>query len=294
MAHSGRFAYNSTMSYAVAIVSPEGYVHSLAFQEVAESIHYALLALGYDSVMTTNFDDPTRRYIVFGSNLVSMVPGLTLPANAILFNLEQFSPESTWIEPSLLDLFRSYAVWDYSPVNIGLLAEQGITHVRHVPIGYVPELTRIPQDVPQDIDVLFYGSYNDRRRAILVALEERGVNVQTLFAVYGAERDAMIARSRIVLNLHFFESKIFEIVRVSYLLANGRFVVSERGSDAAHEALYESALAFSEYEDLVDTCIHYLNHEDQRQAIAQAGFNLMRNHLQTEFLKPVLAAYPPH
>ena len=105
----------------------------------------------------------------------------------------------------------------------------------HVPIGYVPALTRIVA-VPEDIDVLFYGAMTDRRRAILDKLRAKGFRVESLFGVYGAGRDAWIARSKIVINIHYSEqAKIFEIVRISYLLANRRAVVSERGTDPTEE-----------------------------------------------------------
>ena len=44
-----------------------------------------------------------------------------------------------------------------------------------------------------------------------------------------------IARSKIVLNLHQYDAQVFEIVRVSYLLANRRAVVSERGANPTED-----------------------------------------------------------
>ena len=46
------------------------------------------------------------------------------------------------------------------------------------------------------------------------------------YGVYGAERDRLIARSRLVLNVHYFPTHIFEMIRVSYLLANRTAVVA--------------------------------------------------------------------
>jgi hypothetical protein len=61
--------------------------------------------------------------------------------------------------------------------------------------------------------------------------------------VYGQARDALVARARIQLNVHYYEAKVFEVVRVSYLLANGRFVVSETGADAEEEASFGPGVA---------------------------------------------------
>jgi hypothetical protein len=84
----------------------------------------------------------------------------------------------------------------------------------HCGIGYGPELTRIAP-APEDIDVLFVGSVNERRLIVLKQLAERGVNVDARFNLYGPERDAFVARARIILNVHFYDARLFEMVRVS-------------------------------------------------------------------------------
>ena len=45
--------------------------------------------------------------------------------------------------------------------------------------------------------------------------------LRTLFGDYGEVRDRWIARSRVVLNIHFYDIKVAEQVRLSYLLNNG-------------------------------------------------------------------------
>jgi len=89
----------------------------------------------------------------------------------------------------------------------------GLPRPTYVPIGYVPELTRIAP-AAEDIDVLFYGASYERRYAVLRDLHDRGLRVKWLSGVYGASRDAWIARSKIVLNIHYWDAKIFEKVRL--------------------------------------------------------------------------------
>jgi hypothetical protein len=65
--------------------------------------------------------------------------------------------------------------------------------------------------------------------------------------IWGTIRDEMIGRSKLVLNLTGYESAntIFEIVRVSYLLANGRAVVCQKREGIEIESdLLESGLLF--------------------------------------------------
>ena len=277
------------MRFAVAIVSPPNFQHSRAFDEVAEGLHHALLALGHDSVLTNRLDLDERRTIVLGGNLL-VRNGLKPPKNPIFYNLEQLGDDlPSMTLPGFFDLFRRYPTWDYSQANIERLAALGLPRPTFVPIGYVPELTRIAP-AAEDIDVLFYGAPYERRYAVLRDLHDRGLRVKWLSGVYGASRDAWIARSKIVLNIHYWEAKIFEITRVSYLLANRRAVVSERGADPALERDVESGVAFADYDGLVDRCVELLGDERARRELAERGYQVFSARDQAAIVHRALSA----
>jgi hypothetical protein len=272
--------------YAVTVISPPGYVHSAAFREVAEALVHGLQALEHDAVLG---EDPRvygRKHIVLGANLLPHTRQKLRPGS-ILYNLEQIQEGSPWLTESLLALYRQFPLWDYSEANADALERLGVSRPTVVPIGWMPQLARI-EPAPQDIDVLFYGSMNDRRRAVLRGLHERGVRVHAAFGVYGEARDRLIARSRIVLNVHFYEAKVFEIVRVSYLLGNGRVVVSEQGSNPAEEAPFEDAVAFAPYDGLVERCLALLREPAERERRAYAGSMAMGSRPETRFLEGAL------
>ncbi len=277
--------------FAVTVVTPPGYAHSAAFREVAESLHHGLLALGHDSVLT---DDPAprgRRPIVLGSNLLPAVKRRPA-ADAILYNLEQVDPGSPWLTPELLELFRRHTVWDYSARNAARYPGLGLAVPRVVPIGWVPALTRIAPAPVEDVDVLFYGSQNPRRRRVLDALRAHGLRVEAPYGVYGAERDRLIARAKVVLNVHFYEAKVFEVVRVSYLLANRRCVVSERGAELEEERQFEPGVAFAPYGQLVEACARLVADPAARAALAAAGQDLMQRRDQAAYLRDALGEAP--
>jgi hypothetical protein len=277
------------MPFAVTIVAPPGYQHSLAFLELAETVHYGLRALGHDSVLTTDGVLPGRRHVVLGANLLATDP-IPLAPDAILYNLEQIAPGSPWLKPEMLALFRRHPVWDYSARNADALVALGLPRPQVVPIGYVPQLTRIAPAAAEDIDVLFYGTLNERRARVLEALRARGANVVHAFGKYAGERDALIARAKLCLNVHHYDAKVFEIVRVSYLLANARAVVSERGADVEDERAFEPGVAFAPYDRLVDRCLALLAAPDERRRLAQAGFELMRARSEPAYLAAALSA----
>lgn len=269
--------------FSVVVIRPPGYAHSAAFQEVAEALFFALRGLGQDVSLALE-PEAGRRPIVLGSNLLCHHP-VELPANAILYNLEQVDPGSSWLGPSLRELFRTHTVWDYSPANAQRYAGMGLPPPQVVPIGWVPELTRIAPATTEDIDVLFYGSLNERRAAVLEELRDRGLQVHAAFGVYGSERDRLIARSKVVLNVHFYEAKVFEIVRVSYLLANRRCVVSERGADPVEEREFEGGVAFAAYGRLAERCHRLCAHPAERGRLSEEGFRI----LSSRDLRPILA-----
>ncbi len=130
---------------------------------------------------------------------------------------------------------------------------------------------------------------NDRRALVLEQLKSRNVRVENAFGVYGEDRDALIARARLVLNVHFYESKIFEIVRVSYLLANGACVVSENGSDL-FEKQFSSAVAFAPYDQLADTCLRLLTDANARKQLAAQGRAFMQACPEDTYLETALEA----
>jgi hypothetical protein len=276
--------------YCIWIVSPPGYSHSRCFEEVALALNEAFEALGFDARIVTDPAQIEGVAIVLGANLLSRVsaPPRT---DMILYNLEQVTADSTWITADYLAQLRRYRVWDYSARNVTAIAPFGVRPIL-CGIGYTPGLTRIALASEQDIDVLFIGSFNPRRRQVLNQLHRSGKKVFAAFDVYGEERDALFARAKIVLNVHYFDAKVFEIVRVSYLVANRICVVSETGGDPDLEAPLKDGVAFASYDKLVETCLALLDDPAARARIAQRGFELFSRLSQVDMLKSALATTP--
>jgi protein O-GlcNAc transferase len=272
--HSGTdveiYAIRDTkQAYHVFQVRPTGYVHAEALTEMAESVYYGLKHLG----LPVSFREsplPASRAIIFGAHLLDADSARAVPADAIIFNSEQIDADSPWLTGPYMELLRTHQVWDYSAENALRLAQRGVSAVKHVPLGYLPELSRIAP-VAEDIDVLFYGSLNPRRQAILEELQRRGLRVTVLTGCYGAARDQFIARSKVVLNLHFYESKVFEIVRVSYLLSNFKAVVAESGTGTSIEPDLLQALRAVPYDGLVEACVQLVRDDAARRELAQRG-----------------------
>ena len=265
--------------------------HGGTIAEVAETLLHSFVALGYSAhVLQGTYGHGMN--VVFSTALAreSLPPP---PPHSVVFNLEQFDAQSSWFPPQVRTAMSEHVVWDYSARNLRNLQAAGvISRGYHLPIGYVPELARIAPSVTQDIDVLFYGSVNRRRGAILQALAKRGLRVVRAFNVYGARRDALIARAKLVLNLHYYDVRVFEIVRVSYLWTNRKAVLTEEFDDEDVGADLREGLAIGRGDELADLAEHLVADERARRTLEERGFEAFRRHPQAPMLAAVLAQLP--
>jgi hypothetical protein len=270
--------------FNVVLIHPDGYPHAMAFREIAFLIHYSLQSLGRESKATINTLEPQSLNIIVGYHNLRN-PAILQDRRYIIYQLEQLTEDPDWFDQSMIEMLKNaQAIWDYSLENIQYLRDRGFKHLRHLPIGFHPSLQTIPQ-TESDIDVLFYGAVNDRREKILAALRPH-CRIEELFDVYGQQRDAHIARSKIVLNIHFYESAIMEQVRLSYLLNNARCVMSEESTINP----FKDMLITAPYDRLVETCLTYLKDDSARQSAAKRGFDLFRQRPMTDFLRPLITS----
>jgi hypothetical protein len=268
--------------YTVWIVTPEGYAHSQVFTEQAAVMRDALIALGHEAKVTTMYSEISGRVIVFGAHLFHMIDSVVLPDDTILFNSEHFDTGSIFSGDEYLQVLRNFEVWDCSSETVEFLAEKGI-RVKHCDLGYMPCLSSIKPEF-EDIDVVFCGSMNERRQKIMDDLKAAGVGVVPIFG-YGDWRDRYLARARIVLNLHYYDRRIFEIFRCSYLMANKKCIVSEAVAD---QQPYYDGISFAEYDGLVDKVKELLANPDERKRLARTGFELFSAKSQAEIIKELL------
>ncbi|NTJ43605.1 glycosyltransferase family 1 protein [Agrobacterium larrymoorei] len=275
--------------HCIWIVTPPGYTHSQAFDEVAQGLQGAFEELGGSAPIIRQVGEfAGRSPIIYGANLLTSEVASRMPKGSVIMNLEQVSADSTWINERYTAVLKTLPVLDYSQRNRENLAGKGITHARVLEVGYSKRLTRIPQNHEKDIDVLFYGSMNDRRRDILVALRDEGLNVKPLFNVYGQERDEAIARAKVVINIHHYESAVFEIVRISYLLANGVCVLSEGNIHDPDLSSFKEGVAIERYDGLVERCKALIADAEGRSIIANRGFEAISSRLQADMLMKVM------
>jgi len=281
-----------TPRFHVALMRPPGYAHSSAFSEVAETFQHAFAELGYPTTSGENRISPDATNLVFGWHTLHTFANVELPRRTILFNLEQYLPDSQWFTPPVRALLARYPVWDYSQRNIAALRAANIApRIFHMPIGTMPQLTRIVVAPEQDIDVLFYGAVNARRRQVLQQVRAAGLKVVAAY-LYGNERDAVIARSKVVLNIQQNTADLFEIVRVSFLLANRKAVVSECYATTEIDPELRPAICAVGFDGFADACRRLIADDAERRALEARGYEIMSRRRQSDILRARLPAMP--
>ncbi|HCK17381.1 MAG TPA: hypothetical protein DHW36_02610 [Thalassospira sp.] len=281
---------NTQKLYNICIVQPPNYIHSLAFAELAELLMYSIREAGHPAQIQTNQFVQGGINVIVGAHLLDISAMRAVPQGTVILNTEQLTGVGEKWRDQLTGWFQSgLEIWDYSPANIDVIKALGVENVRYLPIGYQKELQRIDITAEQDVDVLFYGSVNERRREIFNEIEARGLKLQVLMGVYGKDRDQWIARSKVVLNHHYYESQIFEIVRVSYLLTNAKAVVAEVNPETVIDDRFRKGVVDVPYAGLVDAVSDLVADPIKRKAQQRRALNSIIKYPQVDFTKPLLA-----
>ena len=135
----------------------------------------------------------------------------------------------------------------------------------------------------KDIDILFIGTVNDRRKNILNTLQNKyKVHIIESYTGYEENKNIcrFIERSKIVVNiLYYYNNIIFDYYRNSFLLANKVLLISEKYNSFNYEIEkdlqnLEKVLIMSEYENLVSIIDKYVNiNEEEYYNIVNNQYN---------------------
>lgn len=268
-----------------------------SYNEVIESYVWGFAALGHEVKRLVNCFDPDSLNIIFGWQIPFSL-GLidSFPANTIFFNFERYNgyERTSRVITSLAYVASKYQIWDYSQANVTIVnALNPKFPAYYAKIAYASSLEKVPKGIEQDIDVLYYGKLPLYRYDALSKIADTrldgitGLSMMTLTNVWGKLRDEFIARSKVIVNISIGGSEIFEIVRVSYLLANKKAVVCvfcnewEKPDD---DSLI-GALKLVKTSDVQSACQDLVEDDAARAQYAEQGYEVFRQRDIREVIK---------
>ena len=280
-----------SMKFHLVSIEPQHFEHAASWYELAELVLHGLLRAGFECSTGVNQFAPNRTNIVFGAHYVIAEMEPLIAKNTFLFNTEQLPILS---EDFCHQRYMQIRYWaqkgfrflDYSAENAAVLSAWGAAEVSVIPLGYVPELDRLRKQSPK-YDCLFYGGLNPRRHKLLHEIQELGVNLKFLHGIYGEDRDAFIEQSKMILNLHLYDSEIFEIVRVNYLMHNNICVLTELNPSTKISPELKDLFVCCSRDTLAAAVATLVDQPKKIQQQAAAAYDWLRSRPQEEIMKSI-------
>jgi hypothetical protein len=257
---------------------PNKRIHWLyAYKDVIDSIQWGLEQLGHQVSYGLNYIENNALNIIFGHRLLTVELLKKLPKNTIIYNLEQIeglTVDDIFRNESNKYCFENFQMWEYSIFQKNMWNKIPTFYpVKFVKIGYAPVLTRIKKKIYQEIDVLLYGATVNKRLKIYHDLCCAGHKTVFLCGIYGKLRDDLISQSKIILNINKYDrTKIFEIVRVSYLMANKKAVLSDKSTELTIESDLTDSVRMVNEDSIVDECSNLLVNNNERKLLEERGY----------------------
>ena len=267
--------------------------HVRIFDETIEILKRSFCELGHAVICSDNYYKAGFINILCGSTLIATrhhaLSTKLAGKQFIVYQLEQLHDDLGHLKewPEYMSLLRNAcAILEYSPSNMKYLESRRFENVSFLPPAYHPALSTFTAAKDKDIDVLMIGAVTPRRLGLFRDLAQKNPRVFFINKGYGDERNAAIARSKIVLNVHAIEGlDILETIRLQLLLSNSCFVISE----LADYNPYGDGVVYGKYGELVNLCMGYLaGPAAERDRIAAAGFKELSRTRFTDNLKTVL------
>lgn len=190
-------------------------------------------------------------------NYVSFKNGISVDGPYIVAQTEQMNIKGTKDYKAFLK--RAIQVWDWTD---------------NMRFGYSP-IYRLEADEAKDIDVLFYGTLNDRRLKTLQNLTRKSP-LTIVVNEYGPAIWKRVHRTKIVLSIHYYEEPQNDMPRIAPLLSNRCFVICEKTVDPKFNALSDH-LVIVEKEAIPEAVEYYLARPFERFDWADKGFDWIKN-----------------
>lgn len=201
------------------------------------------------------YPDKQSVWIIYNSAMA-----WTLPDRYISYQTEQNGTH--WFSDKYRErLSKSIAVWEYCAANK--------FEYEHKNILIVSAGIQVQPKIKKDIDLLFYGAINERRKQAL-----QGINCKIVNNVMGAAMQSLLARSKTVLNIHYYDPNVFEMFRANECLSHHCNFVSEHSPHGVKP--YKDIVKFGELHELKDLVQsvgefnHDISHLDNTEEIRKA------------------------
>ena len=208
-----------------------------------------------------------------------------------LFLLGTEQPESEWFYSNLAMAPHARAMLDIHLSGVAAYRAVGL-RCFHLPLGYHPllEQTNLPRKSERDVDICILAAMTDRREEFIAANADwfaaRNCHIRLVPLGFAktetthsylppARRNELLQRTKVLLNVHYSELPYFEWHRALIALANRCCMITE-ACEGFGPLIPGKHLVMAKSEYLTTCCEYYLEHEAEREAIAGAAYDFVR------------------
>jgi glycosyltransferase involved in cell wall biosynthesis len=214
-----------------------------------------------------------------------------------LFLLGTEQPESEWFDSNLVVAPHARAMLDIHLSGVAAYRARGLASF-HLPLGYHPLLEQrdVPAKSKRDLDICVLAAMTDRRAEFIAANADffaaRNCHIRFVPISFAKteetrsylpipQRNALLQRAKILLNVHYSQLQYFEWHRALIALANRCCLITE--SCQGFEPLVPGKhFVMAKADDLTTCSEYYLNHDEEREAIAEAAYNFVHDNFTQE------------
>jgi len=207
-----------------------------------------------------------------------------------LFLLGTEQPESEWFDSNLVVAPHARAMLDIHLSGVAAYRACGLPCF-HLPLGYHPllEQSDVPAKSKRDLDICVLAAMTDRREEFIAANADffAARNCHIRFVPIGfakteetrsylpiPQRNALLQRAKILLNVHYSDLRYFEWHRALIAMANRCCLISET-CEGFEPLVPGKHFVMAKADDLSACCEYYLEHEDERKAITSAAYDFI-------------------
>lgn len=231
------------------------------FTDCARSLVESLRDMGIRAQLVVNALPYKGRLLIMGwsPEWLTTNQGVVDRARTILFNAEQLGSNSPVATRQYVEAMRGWVVADFHEANVDHLQRHLGPEVQAVelPIAPHPVLGLRPSVAGvagPAADVVFIGSINERRRQQLQELASSGLKVLEVNGAYGLELMNVLQRSRLLVHIHYYDTRLFPVLRMLRPVMMGLPVVCESSVFSARNDWTTSGMHFCDAADLTRTC----------------------------------------
>ena len=221
----------------------------------AQLLSKQLKSLGHEAEITRhiNIHDKYAVYIIYNAAAVERFPVYYIVMQTEIAGTHWFNQKYLYeIIPGAM------AVWEYSEYNLPYYSHEKRCIVTPGVGPQSPEqLAKLNPSGIRDIPVLFYGWINGspRRQRILDNLNAQGIPIVRVTNMLGLDLWTLLARTKVVLNLHYHDFSPLETYRINEALSFGCKVVTETDTQQEIEKYRPFVTAFQLHRHWIDVDI---------------------------------------